>query len=336
MNALVRGLQYLQNNDFMKAVCCFTEEKIKGDKETAEKAHLELARTFFKANRYKDAYELFEDLTNDATTEKNRYFALVMMATILTIQGESNESYTKALELMNQVPESKYIIQRTYVLYYAFKYNRMVGAFEKAKRLLCLLESSNPTTWMQCRIKQAFGMFYRANKDYDRAISCFEEALHKVENNTSKVKYLNDIIETYLEQGELSKAESYICEIQKYLKTLDDETELATYLKLHGSLLKKGKKEDEAEGFLLEAAKIFKEYGLMRELAEVELILARRIFDAEGVKFSCALDRGLEKYSKYLHLETEAEEVRIKDEKTIRYIVDCHVDGNDTSSGGFR
>lgn len=315
-----KGKKCFDEENWYKAIQYFAQAMVKAqfekNIEQIELAQRDLARTYFRIPSYDDAYGHFEELLHNTNSENLKNYSITMMATIKTIRAKDVSEYREALEILEGLPHKENnLINKVFLLCYIAKYGNDLKAICDAEKTLEELNQLDLSPGRKCKLLQSKGMIYLIRKEFDFALQCFKSAVRQALNDTDKARFLNNIAETYLEIDDLDSAEKTLGEINHYLPNITDKTEKATYLKLYGILLRKRKKGEDAAGYLLEAANIFKEHGILRELAEIKAILADQSFSREGIHKSVGFYRGVELFSEHLFYEKEAEEVEIKDAK---------------------
>lgn len=266
---LEKGIKLFEKGEYQRARYFFSMAL--GKNENNLMARQYLGRSYYrdeKSGSYDLALEHFQVLYNSDDEEK-KYYGASMIAIIKGLRGEHDYS----IKLLRKLPETiNNTINLAIVHIMKFKATNENWLLEESKRILDTLQIIDIPTKFHWRIFISYGMVFQYSKNLEQSEKYYNKALRSTKNNLNRGKILNEYGLLKIETGQLKQADDLLNEALSLIENKSIR-EVAFNSKYRGILEIRRNKHARAKDFLQEASKIYKEKGLLTELADVYRIL---------------------------------------------------------------
>ena len=311
------GLKLFNQGDYMEALEKFTRAQMA--KDNIEKATREIARCYFREERFLTAYKCFLEMVEaDIMAE----YALSMIASIKAYEGE----YEEAIRTLKKMPVTiNNTINLATFYYLQYFHDRCELSLFESKKILDKLEPTKLDKVFIWRVFLCQAMLHQAMGEYGTAERQYQLALDQSLDKHSRASILDELGSLYLELQDYEKAEQVLNEAELIVSgtnSVEDGLNKKWLGILHINL----ENAPEAKGYLDAASKILKDRRIFKELAAVNFYLSKlhqsTLNVGRNLEKQRALSKALTYYAEGVISERLAEEVKGDNEKITKFVTD--------------
>ena len=303
---------------YIEAIEEFSKALGKSDNHEARK---NLAKCYYKLEKYEKAYKHFSYLAEKADDKMKNYGAS-MIAAVEIVWG----NYSQAIKILKKLPKTHYNLLNLSLIYWKkYKSFNEDYAIIEAMRCLNKIDLSQFSNVYKEKVYHLKGLIYQTQNDNRLSESFYNKALKVATDEIAQGRILNDYASLHIELEDydaarelLTKARTLVLDKSKIEEAFND--------KWLGMLAYKEDELEDCKFHLSKAARVLRDKDLIEEAAGIEFFLSKIARDEDFYKSA-------EYFASGLYFEKLSEEVEERDEKVIDfYINSVTADHDDDSS----